>query len=64
MATENIAKICSLGFFTKGLVYLLVGVLTIRPSFNWGGSISRSSNEVCFLMDAHWLLLQLSTGEI
>lgn len=51
MATGNIAKIRSLGFFTKGLVYLLVGVLTFMAAFNWGGSISSSSNVVRFLMD-------------
>ncbi|HSP40549.1 MAG TPA: DUF1206 domain-containing protein [Gillisia sp.] len=50
-ATKSIAKIRSLGFFTKGMVYLMVGVLTFMAAFNWGGSISSSNNVVRFLLD-------------
>lgn len=49
--TGNIAKIRSLGFFTKGVVYLMVGTLTFMAAFNWGGGISSSNNVVSFLMD-------------
>lgn len=49
--TGSIAKIRSLGFFTKGMVYLLVGVLTFLAAFNWGGSISSSNNVVRFLLE-------------
>ena len=50
-STGNIAKIRSLGFFTKGMVYLMVGVLTFIAAFNWGGHISSSNNVVRFLID-------------
>lgn len=49
--TANMAKVRSLGFFTKGMVYLMVGVLTFMAAFNWGGSISSSNNVVRFLLD-------------
>lgn len=49
--TGNMAKIRSLGFFTKGVVYLLVGALTFMAAFNWGGNISSSNNVVRFLLD-------------
>mgnify|MGYP006198291905 CR=1 FL=1 len=47
----RIAKIRSVGFFTKGVVYLIVGALTFMAAVNWGGSISSSDNVVRFLMD-------------
>ena len=47
----SIAKIRSIGFFTKGMVYLMVGALTFMAALNWGGSISSSNNVVRFLMD-------------
>lgn len=46
----KIAKMRSLGFFTKGMVYLLVGALTLLATFNLGGSISSSNNVVRFLI--------------
>lgn len=49
--TAKIAKIRSIGFFTKGMVYLIVGVLTFMAAFNWGGRISSSNNVVRFLME-------------
>ncbi len=42
--TETIAKIRSLDFFTKGMVYLILGVLTFMAAFNWGESILSSNN--------------------
>lgn len=47
----NIAKIRSFGFFTKGMVYLMVGALTFMAAINWGGGISGSNNVVRFLFD-------------
>jgi hypothetical protein len=48
---SNMAKIRTLGFFTKGMVYLLVGSLTFMAAFNWGGRISSSNNVISFLME-------------
>ncbi|CAN5410868.1 DUF1206 domain-containing protein [soil metagenome] len=53
----KIAKIRSLGFFTKGMVYLMVGILSFIAAFNWGGRISSSTNVVGYLME-------LSLGKI
>lgn len=53
--TGSMAKIRSLGFFTKGMVYLMVGVLTFMATFNWGGSISGSNNVVRFYWICQWV---------
>src|SRR5690606_15467186 len=47
----NIAIIRSVGFFTKGVVYVLLGTLTFMAAFGWGGEISSSSNVIRFLLD-------------
>lgn len=47
----RIAKIRSLGFFTKGIVYVLLGTLTFMAVVGWGGEISSSSNVIKFLLD-------------
>ncbi len=49
--TGKIAKIRSVGFFTKGIVYVLLGTLTFMAAFGWGGEISSSSNVIGFLLD-------------
>lgn len=49
--TDKIAKIRSVGFFAKGIVYILLGTLTFLAAFGWGGEISGSSNVINFLLD-------------
>ncbi len=48
--TGKIAKIRSAGFFTKGLVYVLLGTLTFMAAFGLGGEISSSENVIEFLV--------------
>lgn len=47
----RIAKIRSVGFFTKGIVYVLLGTLTFLAVIGWGGEISGSSDVIQFLLD-------------
>ena len=49
--TGTIAKIRSAGFFTKGLVYVLLGTLTFMAAFGWGGDVSSTDNVLNFLLD-------------
>lgn len=49
--TGKIAKIRSAGFFTKGVVYLLLGSLTFMAAFNLGGEISNSRDVIQFLLE-------------
>lgn len=49
--TGKIAKIRSAGFFTKGLVYVLLGTLTFMAAFDWGGDVSSRDNVLKFLLD-------------
>lgn len=49
--TGKIAKVRSFGFFTKGLVYVLLGTLTFMAAFGWGGEISSSNNVIKFLFE-------------
>ena len=47
---EHIAKVRSAGFFTKGLVYLLVGALTLMAALGLGGDIASRDGVVLFLL--------------
>ena len=47
---EYVSKLRSLGFFTKGLVYILVGVLTFMAAFGLGGDITSTGGVVSFLL--------------
>ena len=47
---DHIAKVCSAGFFTKGVVYILVGVLTFMAAFGLGGDVTSTSGVVVFLL--------------
>ncbi|MGB7786233.1 MAG: DUF1206 domain-containing protein [Salinimicrobium sp.] len=47
---EHIAKVRSAGFFTKGVVYLLVGALTLMAALGLGGDIASKSGVVRFLL--------------
>lgn len=49
--TGKIAKIRSLGFFTKGMVYVLLGILTFMAAFDLGGDISSRNNVIKFLLE-------------
>lgn len=49
--TGKIAKIRSVGFFAKGLVYVLLGALTFMAAFNFGGNVSSTQNVISFLLD-------------
>lgn len=49
--TGRIAKIRSAGFFTKGMVYVLLGSLTFMAAFNLGGDISSTGNVIKFLLE-------------
>ena len=49
--TGKIAKIRSAGFFTKGIVYVLLGSLTFMAAFDLGGDISSTSDVIKFLLD-------------
>lgn len=49
--TGKIAKIRSLGFFMKGVVYIILGTLTFMAAFGWGGDVSNRTNVIKFLLD-------------
>ena len=49
--TGKIAKIRSAGFFTKGVVYVLLGSLTFMAAFDLGGEISNTSDVIQFLLE-------------
>lgn len=51
--TGKIAKIRSAGFFTKGIVYVLLGGLTFMAAFNLGGDISSTSSVIEVLLELH-----------
>lgn len=48
--TGKIAKIRTAGFFTKGLVYVLLGSLTFMAAFGLGGDVSSRDNVLQFLL--------------
>ncbi len=47
---DHVAKLRSAGFFTKGLVYILVGVLTFMAAFGLGGDVTSTGGVVRFLL--------------
>lgn len=49
--TGKIAKIRSAGFFTKGVVYVLLGSLTFMAAFDLGGKISNTNDVIQFLLE-------------
>lgn len=49
--TGKIAKIRSAGFFTKGVVYVLLGSLTFMAAFDLGGEISDTRDVIQFLLE-------------
>ncbi len=48
---EYISKLRSAGFFTKGLVYIMVGVLTFMAAFGLGGDVTSTGGVISFLLD-------------
>lgn len=46
----HIAKIRSAGFFTKGIVYFLIGTLTLMATAGLGGDLTSTSGVVRFLL--------------
>lgn len=46
----HVAKIRSAGFFTKGIVYVLIGSLTFMAAFGMGGDIASTDGVVNFLL--------------
>lgn len=46
----HVAKIRSAGFFTKGVVYSLVGILTFMAAFDLGGDIASTDGVINFLL--------------
>lgn len=47
----HVAKIRSAGFFTKGVVYVLIGTLTFMAAFGLGGDIASTDGVVNFLLE-------------
>lgn len=47
----HVAKIRSAGFFTKGVVYVLIGALTFMAAFGLGGDIASTDGVVHFLLE-------------
>lgn len=47
---EHIAKVRTAGFFTKGIVYLLVGALTFMAALGLGGDVASKDGVVQFLL--------------
>jgi hypothetical protein len=45
-----VAKVRSAGFLTKGIVYLLIGVLTFLAAFGQGGDISSTDGAIKYLL--------------
>jgi hypothetical protein len=54
---EHISRVRTAGFFTKGVVYILVGVLTFMAAFGLGGDVTSTDGVIKFL-------LQLPLGSI
>ena len=48
---SQVAKVRSAGFFTKGVVYVLIGSLTFMAAFGLGGDISSTDGVVNFLLE-------------
>lgn len=48
---DYVAKLRSAGFFTKGVVYILVGVLTFMAAFGLGGDVTSTGGVIRFLLD-------------
>lgn len=46
----HVAKVRTAGFFTKGVVYFLLGTLTFLAAFNQGGDISSTDGVVKYLL--------------
>lgn len=46
----HVAKVRSAGFFTKGVVYFLVGVLTFMAAFGLGGDVTSTDGVIRFLI--------------
>lgn len=46
----HVAKVRSAGFFTKGMVYFIIGTLTFMAAFGLGGDITSSDGVVRFLL--------------
>ena len=46
-----IQKIRTLGFYTKGFLYILLGILTFLAAFNLGGKIANKNGVITFLQD-------------
>lgn len=46
----HVAKVRSAGFFTKGVVYLLIGTLTFLAAFGQGGEISSTDGAIKYLL--------------
>lgn len=47
---DLISKLRSAGFFTKGVVYILVGVLTFMAAFGLGGDVTSTDGVISFLL--------------
>lgn len=45
-----VAKVRSAGFFTKGLVYVLIGILTFLAAFDQGGDVSSTEGAINYLL--------------
>lgn len=45
-----VAKVRSAGFFTKGIVYSLIGILTFMAAFNLGGEVMSTDGVIMFLL--------------
>jgi hypothetical protein len=48
---EHIHRLRSAGFFTKGLVYILAGVLTFMAAFGLGGDVTGTTGVIRFLIN-------------
>ncbi|WP_029038130.1 DUF1206 domain-containing protein [Salinimicrobium xinjiangense] len=46
----HVAKVRTAGFFTKGVVYLLIGTLTFLAAFDQGGEISSTDGAIKYLL--------------
>lgn len=60
-----IQKLRKFGFFTKGFVYIIIGILTFLTALNFGGKISDKNGVISFLENQIFgkvLLLILSLG--
>lgn len=60
-----IEKIRKIGIITKGVVYSLVGILTLLAAFNVGGKVAGKNAVIAFLQDqafGNFILVVLATG--